>query len=218
MAIIVRPRHRGYFTSALDQMHRLRRRVFVEQLGWTLPAGDGVREVDEFDSGPCQYLLGLDEGGHLVASLRLTPSEAPNVTCEVLGPQLGCVFPRERDTVECSRECYDPDLEPAAQRAALADLYASLAELYRREGWTRAIGVAYERRVLLWVRSGAQIEILGGPYMFAGDREASFAIRWSQDRARPGAMASHLGEGMLRLQDPDEDASLLTLFAERRRA
>ena len=73
MAIVIRPQHRHAFTGLLDQMYRLRHRVFIERLGWKLDT-DGIKEIDQFDDGASLYFA----SGRFSSSPQ-TPGQAANV-------------------------------------------------------------------------------------------------------------------------------------------
>ena len=86
MIDIILPENRFAFARALLEMHRDRKHVFVDRLGWTLPSRESWLEVDEFDSEHAVYLLALEpETGRHQGSVRLLPSTRPHV--------LGSVFP-----------------------------------------------------------------------------------------------------------------------------
>ena len=53
-------------------MFRLRKRIFVDELGWNLPH-DGERERDAYDGEHAVYLLDFDEG-RVVAAQRVRPT------------------------------------------------------------------------------------------------------------------------------------------------
>lgn len=71
-----------HYTDNLDEMHRLRARVFAERLQWDVRVENG-QERDEFDQLKPLYLLSIDETGALEGSLRLLPTTGPTccVTC-----------------------------------------------------------------------------------------------------------------------------------------
>lgn len=81
------------------EMHRDRKRVFVDQLGWQLCAPGSWLEVDQFDTDYTVYLIACapDDGRH-VASVRLNPTIRPHMLdtifhdlCEggsVVGPDI----------------------------------------------------------------------------------------------------------------------------------
>lgn len=215
MAIIIRAHHRASFPSLLDQMYQLRRRVFVERLGWKLDT-DGVREIDQFDNGACMHMVALDQDGRVRATSRYTPSLEPNVTCDVLQDRMHGRFPRAAHIVEVSRHCVDPDIDDATRKAVLLDMRVSQHELARRHGWTHSLGVSYDRHIQPWIRVGMHVEILGAPFLFPGDKEFSFGWMVSQNAQQPNAILDFLGADAGRLQDPDENPALLASQGVRR--
>ena len=214
MALVIRPHHRPVFTDLLDQMYRLRRRVFVERLGWKLDT-DGVHEIDQFDAGGCAHLVALDSEGRVRATSRFTPSLQPNVTSDVLQAQMGCEFPRADHIVEISRHCVDPDLDEDTRKTILLDIRVSQGELAQKHGWTHSLGVSYDRHIQPWIRSGLRIEILGAPFKFPGDSEYSFGWMVSRNTEQPNAVLDLMGTSPRRLQDPDEDPGLIARYGDR---
>ncbi len=213
MALVIRAQHRPAFSSLLDQMYRLRRRVFVENLGWTLDT-DGVREIDQFDNGNCVNLVALDSADQVRACVRFTASTEPNVTNDVLAAQMGASFPRGPHIAEISRQCVDPELDEAERKAVLLDLRISQEELVAKFGWTHFLGVSYDRHIQPFVRIGMKVEILGAPFLFPGDKEFSFGWMVSQNPARPQAIRDFLGTEAGRLQDPLTDPDLFIRYGD----
>lgn len=80
MIDLVLPESRIGFAGPLMQMHRDRKRVFVDQLGWDLPLRGSWLEIDDYDNDHAVYLLARspDDGAHL-ASLRLLPTTQPHM-------------------------------------------------------------------------------------------------------------------------------------------
>lgn len=70
--------NRDRYAEQLDQMHRQRHDVFVDQLGWRELRRDDGRDIDDFDTDDSVYLLVLTDNGDVVASGRLNPSWARN--------------------------------------------------------------------------------------------------------------------------------------------
>jgi N-acyl-L-homoserine lactone synthetase len=79
MIDLVLPESRFSFAGPLMQMHRDRRRVFVDRLGWSLPIRGSWLEVDEYDSDHAVYLLARAEDGSHQGSLRVLPSTGPHM-------------------------------------------------------------------------------------------------------------------------------------------
>jgi acyl-homoserine lactone synthase len=62
MIFIVNHENRVHFEQELEEMHRQRKKIFIERLGWTL-AVSGDLEIDEYDGEETLYLLSLQSAG-----------------------------------------------------------------------------------------------------------------------------------------------------------
>jgi N-acyl-L-homoserine lactone synthetase len=71
-------RHLG----SLDQMHRIRKAVFKDRLGWDVNVSGGL-EVDEYDALGPSYLLSIDRSGTLNGCVRLLPTTGPNMLRDI---------------------------------------------------------------------------------------------------------------------------------------
>jgi len=71
---IVTKANRALYTSELEQMHRLRHRVFVDELKWTALASPSGLEIDDFDDEDAAVYLLACEDGQVYGSLRLLPT------------------------------------------------------------------------------------------------------------------------------------------------
>jgi N-acyl-L-homoserine lactone synthetase len=216
MALVIRPQHRRHFPRILDEIFQLRRRVFVDRLGWSVPDDGGLREFDKFDFGACLHLAVLADGGRVVGTMRLTPSSEPNVTCDVLAGKIGHPIPRGDHLLEASRFCVDLNLPRDARAAALNDLWLSQFELYRKHGWTHVVTVTYARTIQPFVRAGGRIDVIGSPFVFPGDKEPSFAMIVSGGTDATIERISGRVSGAL--LDPDDDPSLIDLYGGQRAA
>jgi N-acyl-L-homoserine lactone synthetase len=216
MALLIRPEHRNRFSCMLEKVYRLRQRVFVDQMGWQIPGNDGQLECDAYDLGACCHLAVLGPDGDVRATIRLTPSLAPNLSCDVLQQQMGGKpFPRAAHIAESSRVCLDPDLVGEPKHEAYLDLRVSSRELYKAMGWTHNIAVGYEGQLTRWVRSGMALQVLSGPVLLPGDKELAMGVLTWEDQERPDAVTQYLGGRSGSLQDPAEDPSLFSRFGDR---
>jgi N-acyl-L-homoserine lactone synthetase len=104
MIDLVLPESRFGFAGALMEMHRDRKRVFVDQLGWDLPVRGSWLEVDEFDNDYAVYLLARsgDDGAHQ-ASLRLLPTMQPHMLQRLFAMLCAGPVPIGEDVWEISR-------------------------------------------------------------------------------------------------------------------
>ena len=218
MSLLIRPCHHHRFRAVLQDSFRLRREVFVDRLGWSLPdgaraAGTGL-EYDAFDDNAAVYLVNLDAAKRVIATVRITPSSAPNLSCDILGPQMGVAMPRGPHIVEMSRLCADPRLSREARRETMLELRACIGLLFLGDGWTHSVGVGYDRHIQPLIQSGMTVQVLGAPMLFPGDSELSFAIV-ATDPERPQRVAGMLAGRPACLQDPGEDPSLFIRYGDR---
>jgi N-acyl-L-homoserine lactone synthetase len=68
--------------SNLYQMHRIRKTVFKDRLGWDVTVS-GELEVDEYDALGPSYLLSIDRYGTLNGCVRLLPTTGPNMLRDI---------------------------------------------------------------------------------------------------------------------------------------
>jgi acyl-homoserine lactone synthase len=80
---LVDRRNRSNYQDQIDEMYRVRHRIYVDGRGWSgLRRADG-RERDEFDTEHAVYLLGLDEEGTVTGGSRLVPTTQPHLMRDV---------------------------------------------------------------------------------------------------------------------------------------
>ncbi len=89
--------------DVFEGIARYRHKVFVETLGWELPARAGL-ELDQFDRADTIYVAARQEDGRLVGAGRLLPTDRPYLL-ETVFPQLmgDAEPPRRADIWELSR-------------------------------------------------------------------------------------------------------------------
>ncbi|MET0182090.1 MAG: acyl-homoserine-lactone synthase [Caulobacterales bacterium] len=214
MALLISPHHRDAFSHILDEMFALRHKVFVRQLKWQgLKSPDGLREIDEFDSGPCHYLLGFRPDGRVANAVRITGAPDPNVTCDVLAPQMGWRVDRATHYLEMSRMCADPDFSGPDAKIAYLDLMASVADVCTKFGYRGSIGVGAQSEIEKRIRAGDAIQIRAGPFTFPGDSEPSYGIVLESDPdGRLDQIWNLLDRSRHGLQDPDNNPELFVRF------
>ena len=104
--IAIGPHDRSQYPLLVDQMHRLRARVFKERMGWDVTVIDG-QEFDQFDELNPTSILVVDRGV-VVGHTRVLPATGPTMLSETfafLAPN-GAYAPHER-MLETSRFCVD---------------------------------------------------------------------------------------------------------------
>src|SRR5947208_322813 len=70
------------YVSNLLQMHRIRKTVFKDRLGWDVTVRGDV-EIDEYDALGPSYLLSIDSFGTLNGCVRLLPTTGPNMLRDI---------------------------------------------------------------------------------------------------------------------------------------
>ncbi len=82
MIKIVTEDNAGRHVINLYQMHRLRKTVFKDRLGWDVTIS-GELEADEFDGTGSSYLLSIDRYGAVDGCVRLLPTTGPNMLRDI---------------------------------------------------------------------------------------------------------------------------------------
>lgn len=120
MIFIVNAENRGLFESDLAQMHRQRKAVFVDGIGWNLPVV-GDMEIDTYDREDTTYLIAKagSGGGPVLASVRLLPTVRPHLMADLFLDACRGVAPRGPGIWEASRFCVNRELKGRRARLAL---------------------------------------------------------------------------------------------------
>ncbi len=170
--------------TALANMFRERKRVFIDLLGWDIPPLADAFEVDQFDGITTTYLvLARADGTHL-GSMRLLPSACPNI--------LGTIFPFLCDgdppddprIWEISRFCLSRDLR-AADRRVVRDQLISTAVRFALDNDIKAFCCVADMGWLSQILSfGWHCRPLGLPQQLKCGMTGALQIDISQDTPR----------------------------------
>lgn len=119
MIFIANAENRCLFGPDLQEMHRHRKIVFVDQAGWQIPV-QADREIDAYDRTETVYLLAKEtpEGG-LLASVRLLATTAPHLMSDLFAAACRGGVPRGPTIWEVSRFCTAPIIRDRARRLKL---------------------------------------------------------------------------------------------------
>lgn len=95
------------YQPLLDDMYRLRARVFHDRLGWDVVVKDGM-EIDLFDAMDPAHIISVDDQGHVVGCMRLLQTTGPHMLADVFSSILDGEPPLRSSTVwEATRFCVD---------------------------------------------------------------------------------------------------------------
>jgi N-acyl-L-homoserine lactone synthetase len=144
-------------THLLFDMHRLRKRVFKDRMGWDVSVDKNGLEVDQFDIPNAVYLLALDDQRKVIGNWRLLPSDGPTMIRDVW-PQFltSHDMPHDPHVWEASRFAVDSHLgnstEGAAQiNRATQEMFCGLTQLGILCG-IREIHTMYDMRIARLLR------------------------------------------------------------------
>ncbi|MCE1235424.1 MAG: GNAT family N-acetyltransferase [Hyphomicrobiales bacterium] len=166
----------------LEQVWRLRHRVFVEEKGWSdLARADG-REIDQFDHDEAVHLCVM-RGARVVAYARMLPTTRAHLLSDVL-PEL-CRFrdvPRGADTMEWTRHCVDPDHRGAtfAMGEAERELVLGIVEWASANAIDHLTAEGHPVWVSRLLRLGFGVEPLCLPTPIAGEMAIGLHITVSE--------------------------------------
>jgi acyl homoserine lactone synthase len=171
MIRLVYGHERSNFPELIDEMHRLRKQVFHDRLGWEVPV-KGNWEIDEFDDEDPLYLLSVNDAGALQASLRLLPTTGPNMLRDVFSEITRDCGPVENPQVwESSRFCVRisgerDQRETASISKATVELIAGMGEVGLLAGLNHIVTVydAFLRRIIR--QTGCSESLVGQPVRF----------------------------------------------------
>lgn len=165
MLCLISPDRFQEFSQELDDMHRLRHRVFKQRLEWDVTSHDEM-ERDEYDGFNPTYLLARGNDGAITGCIRLLPTQGPNMLRDTF-PQLldGKEAPEGERTWECSRFALDINHgnHGRAISKSTAMLFAGMLEFGLSRGLTDIVVVTDLRIERILKRSGWTMERLGTP-------------------------------------------------------
>lgn len=107
MIYVVDSLNKHEFKDLMDDMYRLRARVFQDRLGWDVRVVGGM-ERDKFDDLDPAHIISVDDHGHVVGCMRLLQTTGPHMLADVFSDILDGEPPVRSSTVwEATRFCVD---------------------------------------------------------------------------------------------------------------
>lgn len=174
--------HVGCGTSiVLDNMHRDRKRVFVDLRKWDLPVIDGQFEVDEFDCAHAVYLVSAATDGEHYGSIRLLPTTQPHLLGSVFPYLCNGPSPVEANIWEITRGCISPRLRASQRLRERNRLTAAAVQFALLNGIARFVCIADSAWLSQISMLGWTCEPLGEPWTIAGVTTGALEIRISEE-------------------------------------
>jgi len=143
-----------------------RHRIFVEQLGWSLPSADDRFERDQYDRDDTVYVVAYDESGAICGCARLLPTMRPYLLQELFSFLLadGIEPPKAAEVWELSRFAAsgaDGLLSDESGAWAVQPMLASVVECAVKLGARQLIGVTFLSMERLFRRIGVHAHRAG---------------------------------------------------------
>ncbi|WP_153102366.1 acyl-homoserine-lactone synthase [Paraburkholderia hayleyella] len=161
----------------INEMYRLRARVFHERLGWEVPTIAGL-EVDGYDALGPYYMLIQNQEKEVKGCLRLMPTEGPNMLKDTF-PQVlqGAEAPRGRHIWELSRFAIEAGKEQGFGFAELTlNAIHQLVTFADQMGITRYVTVTTIAIERMLRRTGVEVTRLGPPVQIGIERAIALNI------------------------------------------
>ncbi len=168
MIIVTDALNRDRHTDIIDEMYRLRTRVFQDRLGWDVKVTDG-REFDAFDALDPVYIIALDDDGHVVGCMRLLQTTGPHMLSDVFHEILDGEPPlRSAQVWEATRFCVDTERLARAGRARNSISYVTSEVMIAAFEYGRASGILDAVAVIDPVMNRVMIRSGNAPYDYLG--------------------------------------------------
>jgi N-acyl-L-homoserine lactone synthetase len=161
-------------------MHRLRHRVFIEELNWPVGIIRSVNgmEFDQFDIPFAHYIVRLNSEGQVDACTRLLPTTGPYLLGDVFSHLIQTIDrPNSPAIWETTRFCADRRTAP---KNIVGQLVAAMIEFGLAHGITNYVSVSDIRIEPLLRRHGWESERIGEPWATGTDMAAGelFEVTW----------------------------------------
>lgn len=165
MIVVVEPHNAHKYSNLIEEMFRLRARIFHHRLGWDVQVDDG-KERDRLDEeGPVYIIYTDSKGCEVKGTLRLLPTTGPTLLADFFSDTLPDAVHLSAPTIwEFTRFCLDDRILDGDQEGVLfasAALITALGELAIKAGIELIIGNCDASMLRLFRRLGCEIEVLG---------------------------------------------------------
>ncbi|KJZ20355.1 acyl-homoserine-lactone synthase [Loktanella sp. S4079] len=202
------------YGTAFYEFLALRKRFFVDQLGWDIPH-DAEVEMDQYDNPNAYYSLVLIDG-KVVAGARAMSTTAQwgshtyMLRDAVAGKLIGIpsdIIPDAAVTPnlwECTRVVISDDIDTHAGRSeALGLLTDGLVDEAKAKGATDMMALCPPSFARALRKLGYGCQLIGSPYVNSDDNRRYVAMSMpAERRPAPSAAASVSGKPTVGLQQP----------------
>lgn len=181
MIHLINSQNGSLYGPEIDALHRARKQVFVDELGWKLRVRDGM-EFDEYDDERASHLVGFDARHAVSMAIRVRPADDRSMLVD----HFAHFMPRGMRAVDDGRTwevtrgfCREKGLRRAAQRRRAACMLAPL-ELALSHGIERLVGFTDVRTLGIFYHFGWKMTLLGDPHPYGEGDGVAFEAEVSR--------------------------------------
>jgi N-acyl-L-homoserine lactone synthetase len=166
MITVIEPHNTAQFPKLMEEMFRLRARVFRERTGWNVQVADG-KERDKYDDeAPVYVIYADDEAREVKGCLRLLPTTGPTVLADFFSDTLPEAAHLSAPSMwECTGFCLDDRILSRGNQEELyfasAVLIAALGEVAIKAGIESILGNFDSTMLRHCRRIGCEVDVLG---------------------------------------------------------
>ena len=162
MIHLVNSTNRVAYLEEIKALHRARKTVFVDELGWKLAVRDGM-EFDDYDDDRACSVIGFTPDNDVAMSVRMRPADDRSMLADhfahVLPPETRPL--NDGRTWEVSRGfCREVGRKPRNLRRKAACMLAPLEVAYE-QGVDRLVGFSDVRMLTFFLNIGWRLTVLG---------------------------------------------------------
>jgi N-acyl-L-homoserine lactone synthetase len=183
-------------------MHRDRKRVFVDLLKWEVPVINGEFEIDQFDDASAVYLICADDQGNHRGSIRLLPTNRPHILGTLFPDLCEGPVPTGPNIYEITRCCFSPRIRATERlrvRNQLATAAVEFALFNGIDAFTCVADGGWYSQILAM---GWMCEPLGLPRLLANSMTGALKISITRDTPRLLLEAGIYSHSTLELATP----------------
>jgi len=163
MIYVVSGQDAAHYPALMEQVHRLRHQVFVDELGWSdLASPDGL-ERDQFDRPDAVHHICVREG-KVVGYQRMLPTVEPHLLSDVFPELCQGPLPRGLDTYELTRYCVAPAYREG--RRGVSSVGSELMAGFVEWGLACRVNKVIIEFETIWVLRALQLKFLVRPLGF----------------------------------------------------
>lgn len=178
MLHVVAKDNRALYSREIADFHRLRKAVFVDELGWQIPVTADGLEIDAYDDDRAVYGFSFDHNNELTMGCRYRPADDRSLLMDVFPHAVapGTPDPTAAGVWEITRGiCLETGGARHNRRRRACQMITPL-ELTRAAGGTKCIAFTEVRLLPGLIGLGWRVKLLGDPIDYGTGTGIAFEV------------------------------------------